>query len=674
MKNNLLKCISLLSLSLLCAGCVKDEGTGIVISSENNERVVRVGDTIKLTATIYSENKNQEIVWSSNDEAVATVDQNGLVSALKVGRVKIKASFKDDESVYQEFYLIVDRKEVVEVAPTSLEITCEGNISTLKVAESLSLTATVYPQEAPQGVNWTVSDSTVARVSAGVVTGLKEGVVEVKAQSRKYADIYDTYTLTIEKNDDPTISRDWANMPYSTHDNYMTCDAETLLKVKGVVTHITPLKSGKVNYFIQNGTEGYYVYSQDTTLYPVELGKSYDVGGLKKNYNGLQEIVNVEYCVESATSYSYTINDISGLDASSTSAMAPYHASYVSATATLVSVPSVGTKAYDVPVTIEGKNANLRVDPAYMSTEEFNSINAIFKSLVAGKEIGFKAFVTAYGKNTDPVNQFQIVKSSDLDLGEISASDKVTATLNSLTIEGSIAVDDTTIDLPKVGNTYEDVAITWSSNSELIDIATGTVSHAANDTTVELTATVKCGDQQETATFKVFIFGNSVTINPLAKLDLEDASTDNNWGNSVTKPSYAAAEVELGTPVCTWYLQNALISSTASDKYDGIYGIRAQSKSTKDTTGRIEIREDDEYNIVQFDAAVYGSEGAAIVKVEYSTDAGTTWIDSGLTLTVSSAQLQTYRVTLPEGVKRVAIYIEPNTGNRICFDNIILGK
>ena len=213
-----------------------------------------------------------------------------------------------------------------------------------------------------------------------------------------------------------------------------------------------------------------------------------------------------------------------------------------------------------------------------------------------------------------------------------------------------------------------------SSNSELIDVATGTVSHAANDTTVELTATVKCGDQQETATFKVFIFGNSVTINPLAKLDLEDASTDNNWGNSVTKPSYAAAEVELGTPVCTWYLQNALISSTASDKYDGIYGIRAQSKSTKDTTGRIEIREDDEYNIVQFDAAVYGSEGAAIVKVEYSTDAGTTWIDSGLTLTVSSAQLQTYRVTLPEGVKRVAIYIEPNTGNRICFDNIILGK
>ena len=44
-------------------------------------------------------------------------------------------------------------------------------------------------------------------------------------------------------------------------------------------------------------------------------------------------------------------------------------------------------------------------------------------------------------------------------------------------------------------------------------------------------------------------------------------------------------------------LSPTLISSTASDKYDGIYGIRAQSKSTKDTTGRIEIREDNEYNV-----------------------------------------------------------------------------
>lgn len=674
MKNNLLKCISLLSLSLLCAGCVKDEGTGIVISSENNDRIVRVGETLKLTATIYSEDKNQEIVWSTSDETVATVDQNGLVTALKVGRVKIKASFKNDESISQEFYLIVDRKEVVEVAPTSLEITCEGNISTLKVAETLSLTAIVYPQEASQGVNWSVSDSTVARVSAGVVTGLKEGVVEVKAQSRKNAEIFDTYTLTIEKNDDPIISKDWENMPYTTHVNYMTCADETLLKVGGVVTHVSPLKSGKVNYFIQNGTEGYYVYSQDATLYPVELGKSYEVGGVKKNYNGLQEIVNVEYFVESETAYTYTVNNISGIDASSTKDMAPFHGSYVSATATLTSAPTVGTKAYDVPVTIEGKNAVLRVDPAYMSTEEFNSINATFKSLVAGKEIGFKAFVTAYGKNTDPVNQYQIVKASDLDLGEISASDKVTATMNSLTIEGSIALDDTTIDLPKVGNTYEDVTITWTSNSNLIDVATGTVNHEANDATVELTATIKCGDQQQTATFKVFIFGSDVNITPLATLNLEDASTDNSWGNSATKPSYAAAEVELGTPVSTWYLQNALISSTASDKYDGIYGIRAQSKSTKDTTGRIEIREDNEYNVVQFDAANYGNEGPAQVKIEYSTDAGTTWIDSGMTLNITTLTLQTYRVTLPAGVKRVAIYIVPNTGNRVCFDNIILGK
>lgn len=675
MKNNLLKCISLFSLSLLCAGCVKDEGTGIVISSENNDRIVKVGETIKLTATIYSDNENQEIVWSTSDESIATVDQNGLVTALKVGRVKIKATFKDDESISQEFYLIVDRKEVVEVAPTSLEITCEGNPTTLKVAESLTLKATVYPQEAPQGVSWTVSDASVAKVSSGVVTGLKEGVVEIKAQSRKYAEIFDTYTLTIEKNDDPVISKDWANIPSTTHENYMTCSDGTLLKVSGVVTHVSPVKSGKVNYFIQNGTDGYYVYGQNPTSYPVELGKSYEVGGIKKNYNGIQEIVDVEYFVESSASYSYTVNDITGKDVSSLEAMSIYHSSYVSSKGTITNIPSIGSKAYNVGVKIGDKDTVLRIDPAYMASSEFNAINSLFKSLVIGTDISFKGMMSAYGSYySDPTTQIQIVKLSDLDAGEVSEADKVTSTLNSLTIKGSIALDDTTIDLPKKNNTYDDVTIDWSSNSDLIDVTTGTVSHADNDTTVELTATVKCGNEQKSATFKVFIFGSNVTITPLAKLDLEDASTDNEWGNSATKPSYAAATVELGSPVCTWYLQNALISSTASDKYEGIYGIRAQTNTSKETTGRIEIREDNEYNIVQFDAAVYGSESAAQVKIEYSTDQGTTWIDSGITLTVSSAQLETYRVTLPEGVKRVAIYIVPNSGNRVSFDNIILGK
>lgn len=72
----------------------------------------------------------------------------------------------------------------------------------------------------------------------------------------------------------------------------------------------------------------------------------------------------------------------------------------------------------------------------------------------------------------------------------------------------------------------------------------------------------------------------------------------NNYGNSETKPSYAQGIVKLGTPKANWLLRNALISSTDSDRYEGVFSIRAQASSAHDATSRIEIQQDDEYNYV----------------------------------------------------------------------------
>ena len=78
-------------------------------------------------------------------------------------------------------------------------------------------------------------------------------------------------------------------MEFASHDLFMECDDETPLKIKGVVTHINPSSNDKVSYFVQNGSEGFYIYSQDTTQMPVELGKSYEIGGFKKTYRGLSD-------------------------------------------------------------------------------------------------------------------------------------------------------------------------------------------------------------------------------------------------------------------------------------------------------------------------------------------------------------------------------------------------
>lgn len=61
------------------------------------------GEQIQITATIHPEDAtNKTIVWSSSDESVATVDDTGLISLLKMGTAVITASATDDSGVSAE--------------------------------------------------------------------------------------------------------------------------------------------------------------------------------------------------------------------------------------------------------------------------------------------------------------------------------------------------------------------------------------------------------------------------------------------------------------------------------------------------------------------------------------------------------------------------------------------
>ena len=109
-----------------------------------------------------------------------------------------------------------------------------------------------------KSVVWSSSDESVATVSRGEVKGLKEGTVVITATAKNNEEIKASITLTFEKADQPIVSGEWADMPFTTHAEYMTAEKDSKLKVKGVVTHISPAKDGKVTYTLQDGTEGYY--------------------------------------------------------------------------------------------------------------------------------------------------------------------------------------------------------------------------------------------------------------------------------------------------------------------------------------------------------------------------------------------------------------------------------
>lgn len=676
----ILSFFGLLMIVFLTTGCIyiaPGVGTiqGIVISSQDNVRTIKEKEALQLTAKVYPETSDQNVHWSTIEKEVAVVDQNGLVTAISKGYVNIVATSIADGTIKQSFTIIVEENLEEMINPESIKITAKDDKTTCKVGETISLSAVVLPKDTNQSVVWSSSDPTVATVARGVVTPLKEGTVVITANARGFENVKDTITLTFEKGDAPVVSKDWAEMDYATHQYYMDAEDTTPLKVKGVVTHISPVNDNQVTYVIQNGTDGYYVYAQNSLLFPVELGKTYELGGFKKYYRGLNEIVDVEYCKEIDENIVYTVNKIDTLNPSDLAAMSPYHSSLVTGKATFNNASVSDTKAYSFYANVNGYETTLRVDPSYMTSEEFAEINKKVAIAVAGMEFEFTGIMSAFGYGT-PSPQIMIVKASDLVFAELSDEDLLAAASTTLTIPTSISFSVNEIELPTTISGFDGISVSWASNSELINVETGVVTHGSENITVTLTATLSIGTTTYEKTFDVVVFAeDNATYEVLVSLDLEDAAEPNSWGNSETKPGYAEGVIELGTPKATWMLRNALIAATSSDKYEGKMAIRAQAGQTAAETARIEIQKDDEYNVVEFATAIYGNDASGIqIKIEYSLDSGTTWISSEDIVTVNSTTLETYRIKLPEGVKRIAIIVVENSGRRVNIDNIKLMK
>lgn len=60
---------------------------------------LNIGEIYKVKCSIYPKNAtNKEIIWTSSDESVATVNKNGVVKAIKVGISKITATVGDESA------------------------------------------------------------------------------------------------------------------------------------------------------------------------------------------------------------------------------------------------------------------------------------------------------------------------------------------------------------------------------------------------------------------------------------------------------------------------------------------------------------------------------------------------------------------------------------------------
>ena len=150
----------------------------------NVENIV-VGTTRQFTATILPENTNDKTVeWFSSNPSVATVDENGLLTAHKAGDTVLSVSTANGR-VKNEVRLTIVKTAVNPGEDRVTRVDLNVTSLTLRVGETFQLVATPYPATAPEQRVWYVSENAdlISISKTGLITALSPGTGKVTAGS-----------------------------------------------------------------------------------------------------------------------------------------------------------------------------------------------------------------------------------------------------------------------------------------------------------------------------------------------------------------------------------------------------------------------------------------------------------------------------------------------------------
>ena len=164
--------------------------TGITLN--HTSLSLNSGSTDQLTATATpSTALNKGVAWSSSNTEVATVDDNGLVTAVAGGSCTITASAKDGGG----------KKATCSVAVTQLVTNIILSQTTLYLLPDgyQKVTATVLPSNASnKGVTWTSNNTNVAEVtSSGGIVANGQGTCTITCTAKDGSDVATSCEVTV---------------------------------------------------------------------------------------------------------------------------------------------------------------------------------------------------------------------------------------------------------------------------------------------------------------------------------------------------------------------------------------------------------------------------------------------------------------------------------------------
>ncbi|SEA09544.1 Ig-like domain (group 2) [Xylanibacter ruminicola] len=171
---------------------VEDNPMQSYITMRTSDVTLKVGETYVRKAVAAG---TAVVVYSSSDATVATVDQEGKVTAITPGTATITAQTTGYNAEGKKIYLAEEKsyKVTVKAAVTSLSLDKANLRFDKNVLTAQALTPTVTPSDA--AITWTSSNENVATVDAnGQVTPKAKGTATITA---KAGDLTATSTIYV---------------------------------------------------------------------------------------------------------------------------------------------------------------------------------------------------------------------------------------------------------------------------------------------------------------------------------------------------------------------------------------------------------------------------------------------------------------------------------------------
>ena len=164
--------------------------TGLTANIDNSE--IEAGSTATITAATDPATASfNAITFTSDNEEVATVDENGVVTGLSVGTANITVAATEMEEFSETIPVTVKA-----TAPTALALS-SATIELDATTTTAELTVNPTPANANTSVTWASSDETVATVIDGVVTAVSTGTATITATSTVAPEVSAEATVTV---------------------------------------------------------------------------------------------------------------------------------------------------------------------------------------------------------------------------------------------------------------------------------------------------------------------------------------------------------------------------------------------------------------------------------------------------------------------------------------------